>query len=241
MERTKRIAAFITFFICIIALALLTGSLTTNKWITSKPERIRLNNVPDHIRNQSVQSDERKFKGDIHFGLFHGTKILNYGFGDRTNSIWIKEELMKNPSLMPFGLWLFTILSVAIAMLFGLVSLIFSIINTVITPIEVITGLRGLLLWNGFGVLFSGAACLSWFIQFRNKLSRNVLTQEEINDGWSSENRSKLGYSYYLVLVSMGLFFLNKFIILLAVKRPRFRGKSRLSTDKNPEGVIMLY
>lgn len=67
----------------------------------------------------------------------------------------VKEELMKNPSLMPFGLWLFTILSVAIAMLFGLVSLIFSIINTVITPIEVITGLRGLLLWNGFGGKFN--------------------------------------------------------------------------------------
>lgn len=58
---------------------------------------------------------------------------------------------MKNPSLMQFGLWLFTVLSVAIAILFGVVSLIFAIINTVIVPIEVITGLRGLFLWNGFG------------------------------------------------------------------------------------------
>lgn len=50
---------------------------------------------------------------------------------------------------MPFGLWLFTILSVAIAILFALISCIFAIINTAMTPIEVITGLHGLYLWNG--------------------------------------------------------------------------------------------
>lgn len=36
-------------------------------------------------------------------------------------------------------------------MLFGLVASIFAIINTVMTPIEAITGLHGLFLWNGMG------------------------------------------------------------------------------------------
>lgn len=52
---------------------------------------------------------------------------------------------------MPFGLWLFTVLCVAIAIVFGIVASIFAVINTVMTPIEVITGLHGLFLWNGMG------------------------------------------------------------------------------------------
>ncbi len=61
----------------------------------------------------------------------------------------MKQELARNPNLMAFGLWLFTVLCIAIAMIFGLVSSIFSIINTVMTPIEIITGIQGLFLWNG--------------------------------------------------------------------------------------------
>lgn len=57
--------------------------------------------------------------------------------------------MSRNPNLMEFSLWLLTILGVSIAMIFGLVGAIFSIINTVMTPIETITGIHGLYLWNG--------------------------------------------------------------------------------------------
>ena len=66
-------------------------------------------------------------------------------------SLSVKEELLRNPNLMPFGLWLFTVLCVAIAIIFGLVSSIFAIINTVMAPGEVISGIHGLFLWNGMG------------------------------------------------------------------------------------------
>lgn len=65
--------------------------------------------------------------------------------------VTVKEELLRNPHLMSFGLWLFTVLCVAIAIIFGLVSSIFAIINTVMTPVEVISGIQGLFLWNGMG------------------------------------------------------------------------------------------
>lgn len=63
----------------------------------------------------------------------------------------MKQEQARNPNLMTFGLWLFTVLSIAIAIIFGLVSSVFGIINTVMTPIEIITGIYGLFLWNGLG------------------------------------------------------------------------------------------
>lgn len=186
--------------------------------------------------------ESRKFRGKIYFGLFQGTKILNYGFGDRISYIWMKDELLRNPNLMPFGLWLFTILCVAIAIIFGVVSIIFAIINTIITPIEIITGLQGLYLWNGMGSLFCTGACVSWIIQFRTKLRKNVLTSEEIQDGWSSENRALLGYSFFLVVIALFLFLLNILLVSLATRKPWIQRRApRPLSDKNPEGVIMLY
>ena len=92
-----------------------------------------------------------------------------------------------------------------------------------------------------FIALFCASSCISWLIQFQNRLKQNVLTQEEIKDGWTSENRTKLGYSYYLVAFSMILFIFNIFIIFISIHRPFLKNKSRTIADKNPEGVIMLY
>jgi hypothetical protein len=244
MERTKRIFTFLTFFVCTACLAALSASLATNKWVSALPVRVSLINGSDLQATDRAPRDrsDRKFRGEISFGLFQGSKTLNYGFGDRNSQLWIKEELMKNPNLMPFGLWMSTVLCVALAMLFGLVSSIFAVINTVMTPIEVITGLQGLFLWNGMGALFCTGACISWLIQFRSKLRRNVLTNDEIKDGWTSENRAWLGYSFFLVVGALGLFLLNVLLVALASRRPRGpRNKTRPQTDKNPEGVIMLY
>ncbi|KAJ6222097.1 hypothetical protein RDWZM_000642 [Blomia tropicalis] len=156
MEQRKRILIFFTFFVCTACLALLTASLATHKWIVAYPIRsIPLNSsllFSDDLHNL-VNEQPKKFRGEIYFGLFQGTKVLNYGLGDRTAIIWLKQEMSRNPNLMNFSLWLFTILSVSIAMIFGLVGAIFSIINTVMTPIETITGVQGLYLWNGLAII----------------------------------------------------------------------------------------
>lgn len=71
---------------------------------------------------------------------------MNYFF-----YIPVQQEMTKNPQLFTFSLWLLTIMSLALAMLFGLISAVFAVINTVVTPVEVITGIAGLYLWNGIG------------------------------------------------------------------------------------------
>jgi len=252
MEQRKRVLTFLTFFVCTACLAFLTASLATQKWIIAKPVRIAFLNSTsvenvryfdsdhDGDNDDHDEHDSGKFKGEIYFGLFQGTKILNYGFGDRVTSIWIKQEQAKNPNLMAFGLWFFTVLCVAIAMIFGLVSSVFAIINTVMTPIEVITGVQGLFLWNGLGGLFSTGACISWLLQYRNRLRRNVLTTDEQNDGWTSEGRAWLGYSYFFVIASLALYVFNILLVYLAL-RPSKSRPVRQTSDKNPEGVIMLY
>lgn len=39
------------------------------------------------ISGASSSSQNNKFQGEIHFGLFQGVKVLNYGFGDRISHI----------------------------------------------------------------------------------------------------------------------------------------------------------
>lgn len=53
--------------------------------------------------NQVDETDSRKFRGTIYFGLFQGTKILNYGFGDRVSHLSSKLLLqtLQSPSLFP--------------------------------------------------------------------------------------------------------------------------------------------
>ncbi len=125
MEQRKRIFIFLTFFVCTICLALLTSSLATHKWVVARPIRSIAFNASSYLfaEDRSTQDElPRKFRGEIHFGLFQGlfswflklppwlklqllqqdanlcfyffsssgTKVLNYGLGDRTTIIWRK-------------------------------------------------------------------------------------------------------------------------------------------------------
>ena len=106
MEQRKRTLIFVTFFVCTASLGLLTASLATHKWIISRPIRKALNHTTfifqDDFHNDDTPIDAfadfdtnlpRKFRGRIYFGLFQGTKVLNYGLGDRTAVIWCKFAL----------------------------------------------------------------------------------------------------------------------------------------------------
>ncbi|KAH8019778.1 hypothetical protein HPB51_021867 [Rhipicephalus microplus] len=162
----------------------------------------------------------------------HIYKVREYRF---------KEELQKNPTLMIFGLWLVTVLGISLAVVFGLVSCIFAIVNSVMTPVEAITGRAGLYLWNIVGGLFCLVAIISWMVQFFLKLSHNVMTQDEQNDKWTSDGRASLGYSFYFLVVTLVLFSLNVCILVVASLQPWGWKKPKHITPKNPEGVIMLY
>ena len=88
--------------------------------------------------------------------------------------------------------------------------------------------------------LFCTFGGISWLLQYRNSLRKNVLTEDEQSDGWTSEGRAWLGFSYFFVIIALLLFVLNILLVYLAV-RPCKSREPRTATDKNPEGVIMLY
>lgn len=78
MEQRKRIFIFLTFFVCTACLALLTASLATHKWIVARPIRSIAFNASSYLFPEDFRSSQddkelpRKFRGEIHFGLFQG-------------------------------------------------------------------------------------------------------------------------------------------------------------------------
>ncbi|XP_064465884.1 clarin-3-like [Ornithodoros turicata] len=237
MDLVQRVFTFLTFFVCCGCLAFLTVSLATQEWISAKPFMLV------YVTNDSIPQSENegKFRGEVTFGLFHGKKVLNYGLGPRHSTFSLKEEMTKNPTLMIFALWLVTVLGISLAIIFGLVSCIFAVINSVMTPVETVTGRVGLYLWNGVGALFCLTAIIAWVVQFYLKLQRNVMTVEEQQDRWTSDGRASLGYSFYFLVVALGLFCVNICILAITSLQPWEWKKPKRIAPKNPEGVIMLY
>lgn len=96
---------------------------------------------------------------------------------------------------------------------------------------------------------------VSWLAEYFVRLKTNVLTAEEVQNGWTSENRSHFGYSYYFVTLAFVLHLVNIFIISIV----HFEnwtgngngldgvncGNNKMATKRHSrpvcEGVIMLY
>lgn len=60
----------------------------------------------------------------------------------------VRDEVRSGESFMSLGLWITIILFAVLALLWGVVGIVFALINTVIVPYETITGPLGLYLWS---------------------------------------------------------------------------------------------
>ena len=80
----QRSVIFLTFLLALLALALLAGGLGTQYWVVAQAE-IQANN---------------KSTGFIHFGLFEGTRRLDFGYGERNKPMDILDILYKERTFM---------------------------------------------------------------------------------------------------------------------------------------------
>ena len=69
----------------------LSASLGTDWWVNSLPERQDPRDVLGYL---PVNDTGTRFRGQVHFGLFRGTKILNEGLGEREVTIWGKYQTL---------------------------------------------------------------------------------------------------------------------------------------------------
>jgi hypothetical protein len=60
----------------------------------------------------------------------------------------VVDMLNSDSNFMIYGLWITTIGCISLAILFAVFSAVFALVNTATTPVEAITGIPGLYVWN---------------------------------------------------------------------------------------------
>ncbi|KAK7080840.1 hypothetical protein SK128_020131 [Halocaridina rubra] len=229
MNILKRGMVFVTFFGCCFAIALMAAAMSTKYWLEAEAIQLRFHPTDNTtvIRPNST--------GHVNFGLFKGRKNLNVGFGERIHAFSVDPQ---EPEFMSYGLWAGTIACLVIAMVFAVVGALFAVINTATTPVEAITGVPGLYLWNGMAALFSLICVILWGVQFSLHLTSNVLLYDAPN-GWTTKNMEVLGYSYWLVVVAIVVHIAN--IVIIYVGTYERKVKEQIERPEDKTRNIMLY
>lgn len=95
------------------------------------------------------------------------------------------------------GVWISTVLFLAISCVFGVVSTVLAIWNTVANPVETFLSTTGLFFYNCVACGFSLVSMLLWGIHFSMVLADSAGIHDTISEMGNSEGQGSLGYSYW--------------------------------------------
>ncbi|GAU91483.1 hypothetical protein RvY_03723 [Ramazzottius varieornatus] len=133
-------------------------------------------------------------------------------------SVQEPNAVLSDIHMFNYSLWAATVFFVSAAIVCGIVSAIFSLLNTTYTPVAVINGIAGIYLWNSIGIFCSLLCIFMWIGLYYSTFQYNVLPAELLYPipKFSTCGLTELGYSFWLCLVALLLYATN--IILLTVK-----------------------
>ncbi|XP_025834385.1 uncharacterized protein LOC112905695 [Agrilus planipennis] len=224
MSFVKRGLIFFTFFGAVFAIALLVASVVTEQWVVAKAKR-----------------NTKESEGKIQFGLFHGKKELNVGYGWRTDEIDVIHQLKHEPEILNYSLWFGTVACVCGALLFCMLSAVFAVVNTARKTSVFLVSIRGLYLWNTLALLANLGIIGFWLAQFFLRIQHNVMTREDVYNKWTSENMADLGYSFWFVTGSAITNFINIIVICFANTDNDETDSIYPVLEEKTNGAIMLY
>ncbi|KAL5017377.1 hypothetical protein ScPMuIL_006966 [Solemya velum] len=189
-----------------VGVGLLVASLATDHWVKADV----VDNHNQTLGGTTVSPIKRG--GFMTFGLFRGFKSINYGAGRRDSSLYVKDYIY-DFGMFSAGLWVSTIVMTSLAIAMGLVAMGFSMFNIFGKPIETLTGVPGLYLWNCLAGLFSVLAVAVYLALYFQEFKDNVLLEYDLGNNLTSVDRAYLDWSFYLVVASMLAFLINPILL----------------------------
>lgn len=228
------------FIVSAISVISLSASLATDYWVVAYPRKRVDRDTEKSAINVTGGDLDTKFRGYIHFGLFHGYKSLDHGLGVRQGEISTTSEVMSQ-DLFDFGLWVSIILFVALAIALNLIGCFFAVLNATLVPVETLAGPLGLYLWNAMAALLSLLAIIMCVALYFLEIKKNVLTREDREVyQWTSTNFTLLHFSFYGVVFASVLSVVNTLIVSVTSTRcPLSWRKHSSGSDKVLDGVMM--
>lgn len=264
----KRSIAIPSFLLTCGAAAFLAASLATQNWITAEPFYQKTTQV---IEGESENTQGANINVGLFIGYKYmkiletpTEKVLTIVCKDgyciysenTTPEARIKdleksiERQLSNTGLsnktatelvFSQGLWASSVAFVCMALLMAVVGAVFSIVNAVMNPIELITSITGLHIWNILGGTFGAIALILWAVLYSNSLTHNILSLSDLDGQWTSKDTAAYGFSYWFVFISVLFFIINGAYIMLKVHKPCQKKIPKIADGNSSHSGQMLY
>lgn len=210
---------------------------TTDSCIREEKTSV-LRQAPQHFRQVSAEDGDAIPGRSGLLRLFSGRVGVADSTGHEEDPGYGARGVSGTDGLMSQSLWAGTIACLSLGLLFAVLGAVFAVVNTATTPVEAITGIPGLYIWNGLAALFELVAVICWAVQFSSNLTHNVLIVDSLG-GWTTEGGEALGYSFWLVVVAVVVHCANCALIGFGTYEPKV--KEKLQEPDKANNDILLY
>ncbi|RUS69836.1 hypothetical protein EGW08_022405 [Elysia chlorotica] len=221
----------VSIFIAAIGVGFIVAAFATDHWIISEPRGNETN-------QNSTGGSSSGYTANITFGLFAGSRSIDYGIGIRSQNLisHLSEHWF---GLFSLPLYVATLVMLVLAIVWGLVAVGFAIFNLFGRPIETITGPSGLYLWNILALVNSLAAIGVYLGLYFSQFEENILQQDALGAGFTSDGLTDLDYSFYFLVGAGAAFLVNIGILLISDRKCScsFSG----SAEKEVDNGMILY
>ncbi|KAI6200427.1 BMA-ITSN-1, isoform a [Aphelenchoides besseyi] len=207
VDYKRRLAVFVSLLIYIAVVSLVLTALATDYWfVTTTLNR----------NGQSVGASS-----NVHSGLFHGQRQLDFGMGPRWYSFSVLEEIQQDMSLVDKTTWIFTVFFIALGLLWTFVGLLVSILSSVIAQTKTITGPSGLIVWSSLA-----------FLSF---IFASTLYARQLYGEFSSKYSTRFGISFWI-------FNIGTILLIVPCVLVSLTNKSKKSKEENEvDNSILVY
>ncbi|KAF5303800.1 hypothetical protein FQR65_LT08136 [Abscondita terminalis] len=120
-----------------------------------------------------------------------------------------------NDKFINAGLYISTIVFLALSVIFGFIAAVLAVWNTAGNPIEVVFSIYGIYVYNFIACISSMIAIILWGALFGSHIKNNVSFSHTITGDMTTSGTANLGFSYWLMLPSMVLYAAALIVLIL--------------------------
>ncbi|XP_077992207.1 clarin-3-like [Glandiceps talaboti] len=230
MQPLRKGFCFLAAIVAVAGTVLIITGLATPRWVWShvRQNKSTADEEDYGAHPQEGTIDRGHYLGTVFVGLFEATTHLNWGAGMRDLEYETFDYLV---GVYNEGLWISIIVFCCLCIPFGITAAVAAFYNACVVPINMISGVFGLYIWNGVAALFSGVTMVLFIVEYYVNLIDGIVSVGDYDDNWRNE-WVHFHYSFWLVVSAFCLFVINCAFVKIAslgedpdLKIPRVTGQ----------------
>ncbi|KAL7052548.1 hypothetical protein ACKWTF_004905 [Chironomus riparius] len=141
------------------------------------------------------------------------------------------------------GLWLTTVIFLALSSLFTLISAFFSMINILCNPISYLSSTHGLYVWNGIAALMCSITMIIYSSLFGIFISKNIAITDTLRtlSRFTSDGLAQFGFSFWILILSIFCHLINIGLVYYRNYLLQHQPKPPVITVHKNDSTILVY